>query len=79
MRVFSRNILSRRFCEHSEKPLRKKMPACTRLGRADLDQFQLQSKPLNVITLGQRETDNINRMIAKTDCQFWEETVNCVR
>jgi hypothetical protein len=28
----------------------------------------LQWKPLNVITLGQMESDNINRMITITDC-----------
>jgi hypothetical protein len=39
--------------------------------------FQLQWKPLNVITLGQRENDNNNRMIRKSKWTYikeWFET-----
>ncbi len=30
----------------------------------------VQQKPLNVITLGQSESDNINRMVTITDCFY---------
>ncbi len=31
---------------------------------------ELQWKPLNVISLGQTKSDNINRMISVTDCFY---------
>jgi hypothetical protein len=31
----------------------------------------LQWKPLNVITLGQNDTENVNRMITLTEQAFW--------
>ena len=34
---------------------------------------ELQWKPLNVITLEQCQTDNINRMITITECAFYEK------
>ncbi len=33
----------------------------------------IQWKPLNVITLGQTETDNINRLIILTDDHFYSK------
>ncbi len=38
-------------------------------------QHVLQWKPLNVITLGQRETDNINQMLTLTEQAF--RSVDC--
>ena len=34
----------------------------------------IQRKPLNVITLGQRESDNINRMITISNCRLIQST-----
>jgi hypothetical protein len=31
---------------------------------------EIQCKPLNVLTSGQRQTDNINRMITITECHY---------
>ncbi len=36
--------------------------------------LQLQWNPLNVITWGQRESDNINRMITISDLQLIQST-----
>jgi hypothetical protein len=35
----------------------------------------IQSKPHNVITLGQRETDNINRMITKSEYTSYKSVI----
>jgi hypothetical protein len=35
----------------------------------------IQWKPLNVITLGQRETDNINRMITISELTTYERVI----
>ncbi len=36
-----------------------------------------QWKPLNMITLGQRESDNIHRMITISDCLLTQSTQTC--
>jgi len=47
---------------------------CVNGGQVD-HWFKIQWKPLNVITLGQRETDNINRMITISELTTYKRVI----